>query len=143
MFGARSTPRLRYTINVRDDRPPSKPAARRAQSNSAVASAAGLERRPGPVTPSTRLRSPLALVAREQSLYCAGPAGQFSLACGLAHVGFEAVLEPPIVGESGGLGVDAGGEAGEIGGAERGGFLDHRAVDRRIEQIGEALHGPV
>jgi hypothetical protein len=36
-------PRLRYTIIVRDDRPSSKQAARRAQSNSAVASAACLE----------------------------------------------------------------------------------------------------
>jgi hypothetical protein len=36
-------PRLRYTISVRDDRPSSKQAARRAQSNSAVASAACLE----------------------------------------------------------------------------------------------------
>src|SRR5580704_4788310 len=43
MLGARSTPRLRDTINVRDDRPPSKQVARRAQSNSAVASAACLE----------------------------------------------------------------------------------------------------
>src|SRR6266699_3160863 len=48
-------PRLRYTINVRDDRPPSKQAARSAPPNSAVASAACLEGRPGPVTPSTFL----------------------------------------------------------------------------------------
>src|SRR5712675_1549261 len=47
-------PRLRYTIHVRDDRPPFKQAARSAPLNSAVASAACLEGRPGPVTPSTR-----------------------------------------------------------------------------------------
>src|ERR1700684_1421989 len=70
MFGARATPRLRYTINVRDDRPPSKPAARRAQSNSAVASAAGLERRPGPVTPSTRAVLPGPLTAPCCSILC-------------------------------------------------------------------------
>src|SRR6266568_3502843 len=46
-------PRLRYTFHVRDDRPPSKQAARSAPPNSAVASAACLEARPGPVTPST------------------------------------------------------------------------------------------
>src|ERR1700704_6409411 len=46
-------PRLRYTIHVRDDRPPFKQAARSAPLNSAVASAACLEGRPGPVTPST------------------------------------------------------------------------------------------
>src|SRR6266567_2667254 len=50
-------PRLRYTIHVRDDRPLSKQAARSAPPNSAVASAACLEGRPGPVTPSTMLDS--------------------------------------------------------------------------------------
>src|SRR6266700_3300307 len=49
-------PRLRYTIHVRDDRPLSKQAARSAPPNSAVASAACLEGRPGPVTPSTMFR---------------------------------------------------------------------------------------
>src|SRR6266480_6274892 len=53
MLGARPIPRLRHTISVRDDRLPSKQAARSALPNSAVASAAGLEGRPGPVTPST------------------------------------------------------------------------------------------
>src|SRR5207302_11474587 len=48
-----SSLRLRHTINVRDDRPPSKQAARSAPPNAAVASAACLEGRPGPVTPST------------------------------------------------------------------------------------------
>src|SRR5207245_11044093 len=48
-----SSLRLRNTINVRDDRPPSKQAARSALPNSAVASAACLEGGPGPVTPST------------------------------------------------------------------------------------------
>src|SRR5207302_10012155 len=42
-----SSLRLRHTINVRDDRPPSKQAARSAPPNSAVASAACLEGRPG------------------------------------------------------------------------------------------------
>jgi hypothetical protein len=55
MLGARLIPRLRHTISVRDDRPPSKQAARSAPSNSAVASAACLEGGPGPVTPSTVL----------------------------------------------------------------------------------------
>src|SRR5712671_3865653 len=50
-------PRLRYTIHVRDDRPPFKQAARSAPLNSAVASAACLEGRPGPVTPSTAAES--------------------------------------------------------------------------------------
>src|SRR5437899_1426619 len=49
-----SSLRLRNTINVRDDRPPSKQAARSALPNSAVASAACLEGGPGPVTPSTK-----------------------------------------------------------------------------------------
>src|SRR5882757_10451830 len=43
--------------HVRDDRPPSKQAARRAHPNSAVASAACLEGRPLPVTPSTEFGS--------------------------------------------------------------------------------------
>jgi hypothetical protein len=47
MLGARLIPRLRHTISVRDDRPPSKPAARRALQNNAVASAAGLQGRTG------------------------------------------------------------------------------------------------
>jgi len=41
------------------------------------------------------------------------------------------MLQPPVVGEFGGLGIDAGGEPREIGGAQRGGFLDHRAIDRQ------------
>ena len=53
------------------------------------------------------------------------------------------MLQPPVVGEFCGLGIDAGLQPGEIGGAECRGFLDHRAIDRRVEQIGEALHGPV
>src|SRR5712664_1270934 len=62
MLGAGLTPRLRHTISVGDDRPPSKQAARRAPPNSAVASAARLEGRPGPVTPSTKLRSESQLI---------------------------------------------------------------------------------
>src|SRR5258708_2043296 len=46
-------PRLRHTVSVRDDRLPSKQAARRAPPNSAVASAACLE---GPGGPLPHLR---------------------------------------------------------------------------------------
>ena len=57
-------PRLRYTIIVRDDRPSSKQAARRAQSNSAVASAACLEGA-GARYPIYELRTkPTAMAAR-------------------------------------------------------------------------------
>ena len=52
MLGARSILNFVNTIHVRDDRPPSKQAAR-SDTHSAVASAACLEGRPGPVTPST------------------------------------------------------------------------------------------
>src|SRR5690242_20105202 len=51
--------------------------------------------------------SPLALVARQHALHRAGPAGELPLARGLAHVGLEAMLEAPIVGELGRLGIDA------------------------------------
>src|SRR6266566_2751490 len=61
-------PRLRYTIHVRDDRPPSKQAARSAPPNSAVASAACLEARPGPVTPSTRNSGLAVHIGREPTL---------------------------------------------------------------------------
>ena len=44
------------------------------------------------------------------------------------------MLQPPIVGEFCGLGIDAGLQPGEIGGAKGGGFLDHRAIDRRIQE---------
>jgi hypothetical protein len=50
--------------------------------------------------------------------------------------------KPPVVGKLCRLEIDAGREPRQIGGAERGGFLDHRAVDRRVREIGEALHGP-
>src|ERR1700704_3047235 len=61
-------PRLRYTIHVRDDRPPFKQAARSAPLNSAVASAACLEGRPGPVTPSTRHAQPCACLDDRSAL---------------------------------------------------------------------------
>src|SRR3984893_19403255 len=48
-------PRLRHTINVRDDRPPSKQAARSAPSNSAVARLAWRADR-GPLPHLRRLR---------------------------------------------------------------------------------------
>src|SRR3977135_1411150 len=61
-------PRLRYTIHVRDDRPPFKQAARSAPLNSAVASAACLEGRPGPVTPSTQATFGLpSVIARSEA----------------------------------------------------------------------------
>src|ERR1700680_697625 len=53
MLGARLIPPTPSHHHVRDDRPPSKQAARSAPPNSAVASAACLEGGPGPVTPST------------------------------------------------------------------------------------------
>src|SRR5882757_998162 len=64
-------PRLRYTIHVRDDRPPFKQAARSAPLNSAVASAACLEGRPGPVTPSTHVLS-----GRPRNAYIVAPSTQ-------------------------------------------------------------------
>jgi len=39
------------------------------------------------------------LVARQHALHRAGPAFQFALTRGGAHVGLEAVLEAPVVGE--------------------------------------------
>ena len=86
---------------------------------------------------------PLPLIARQHPLHRPRPARQLPLPRRLAHRRLEAMLQPPVVGEFCGLGIDAGLQPGEIGGAERGGFLDHRAIDRRVEQIGEALHGPV
>src|SRR3954470_701951 len=85
----------------------------------------------------------LALVAREHALHRPRPARQLPLPCRLAHVRLEAVLEAPVVGEFCRLGIDAGLEAREIGGAQRRRLLDHRAIDRGVEQVGEALHGPV
>src|SRR3954471_23975145 len=61
----------------------------------------------------------LALVAREHAFHCPRPARQLPLPCRLAHVRLEAVLEAPVVGEFGRLGIDAGLKAGEIGGAPR------------------------
>lgn len=51
------------------------------------------------------------------------------------------MLEPPGVGEFDGFGIDGGLQPCEIGGAEGGGFLDHRTIDWRVEQIGEPLPG--
>src|SRR6266478_4493593 len=81
---------------------------------------------------------PLPLVAREQSLHRPRPSLKLALARRLAHVALEAMLQPPVVGEFYRLGIDAGGKPREIGGAKRGGLLDHRAIDRRVQQIGEA-----
>src|SRR4051794_19460312 len=61
----------------------------------------------------------VALVAREHALHRPRPARQLPLPCRLAHVWLEAVLEPPVVGEFGRLGIDAGLEAREIGGTQR------------------------
>src|SRR5882757_7467647 len=80
---------------------------------------------------------PLPLIARQQSLHRARPSRQLALARGLAHRGLEAMLEAPVVGEFGGLGIDARREPREIGGAEGGGFLDHRAIDRRVQKVSE------
>src|SRR5450631_283972 len=77
----------------------------------------------------------LALVAREHALHRPRPALQFAFAGGGAHDRAEAVFESPVVGEFLWLGIDAGLKTGEIGRAERGGLLDHRAIDRRVEQI--------
>ena len=83
------------------------------------------------------------LIARQQPLHRPRPPLKLPLPRGRAHRRLEPAFQPPGVGEFRGLGIDAGAEAREIRRAERGGLLDHRAIDRRVEQVGEALHGPV
>src|SRR6202795_216980 len=62
-------------------------------------------------------RALLALVARQHALHCARPPGELPLPRRLAHRRLETVLQPPIVGEFCGFGIDAGIEPGEIGSA--------------------------
>src|SRR3954466_6852880 len=81
-----------------------------------------------------RARPLFALVAPEHALHRPRPSRKLPLARRLAHVGLEAVLQPPVIGEFGRLGIDAGLEAGKIGGAKCRRLLDHGAIDRRIEQ---------
>jgi len=59
----------------------------------------------------------LPLIAREQPFHRARPSPQFPLAGGRAHRRLEATLEPPVVGEFCGLGIDAGIESRETGAA--------------------------
>src|ERR1700676_4752646 len=86
---------------------------------------------------------PLPLISRQRALHRPCPSRQLPLPCRLAHVRLETMLEPPVVGEFRRLGIDAGRKPREIGGAECGGFLDHRTIDRSVEQVRKALHGPV
>ena len=83
------------------------------------------------------------LITRQHPLHRPRPARQLPLPRRRTHRRLEAAFQPPVVGKFCGLGIDAGRKPREIGGAECGGFLDHRAIDRRVQQIGEALHGPV
>jgi hypothetical protein len=56
------------------------------------------------------------LVTRQHPLHRPRPAHELPLARRLAHVRLEAVLQAPVVGEFGRLGIDASLKAGEIGG---------------------------
>src|SRR5262245_64514756 len=95
------------------------------------------------VTPGDDERiNSLTLIAREHAFHRPCPALQLALARGGAHRGLEAVFEAPVVGEFFRLRVDPGMKTGEIGGAERSGFLDRGAIYRGVEQICQALHGP-
>src|SRR5258708_23512375 len=85
---------------------------------------------------------PLPLIAREQALHRPRPSLKLPLARRRAHRRLEAMLEPPVVGEFCRLGIDAGGKPREIRGTERCGFLDHRALGRRVPQICKSREGP-
>jgi hypothetical protein len=82
MFGARLVPDSVNTIIVRDDRSPSKQAARRAPSNSAVASAA--PKAPPPVTPSALAEGgftpdDIKEILLQQAIYCGVPAANHAV----------------------------------------------------------------
>src|SRR5947209_6245936 len=87
-----------------------------------------------------RTRLSLALVACEHTLHRPRPSRELPLPCRLAHVRLEAVLEAPVVGKLRRLRIDASMEAGEVRSAQCRRLLDHRAIDRGVEEIGEALH---
>jgi hypothetical protein len=61
-----------------------------------------------------------------------GPSRKLTLPRRLAHVRLEAMLQPLVDGKLRRLWTDARGQPREIGGAKRGGFVDHRASDRRV-----------
>src|SRR5882762_6069922 len=84
---------------------------------------------------TTQKELPLPLVTRQEPLHRPRPARKLALARCRAHRRLEAVFQPPVIGKLRRLGIDAGGKPREIGGAERGGFLDHRAIDRRVQQV--------
>ena len=53
------------------------------------------------------------------------------------------MIEPPVVGELRRLRIKPRRQSREIGRAQRRRFLNHRTIDRRIEQVCKTLHGPV
>ena len=71
------------------------------------------------------------------------PAGKLPFPHGGVHLRREAALQAPTIQEPVRLGKEAGVQAGKISRAERGRFLDLRAVDRAPDQVGESLHRPI
>src|SRR3990170_2918213 len=71
------------------------------------------------------------------------PAGILALALGRGQRRLEGALELPEVGEAFGVGPYACLVTGEPGRAERRRFLHDRPLYRRIEDVGQELHGPV
>src|SRR5262249_42789221 len=71
------------------------------------------------------------------------PAGPFAgRLCGV-NWRRDPPLALPRPGETVEVRADAGGEACKISGAERGGLHHGRTVDRRVDDVGEELHGDV
>jgi hypothetical protein len=61
-----------------------------------------------PTWPLQKPPSPLPLITRQHALHRPRPSGQLPLPCRRAHRRLEAMLQPPVVGEFCGLGIDAG-----------------------------------
>src|SRR5262245_52310329 len=71
------------------------------------------------------------------------PARPFALAGGGVHLRLEAPLALPRCGEARQIRAQSCSTSREIGGTDRGRLHHCRAVDRRVENVGQELHGDV
>jgi hypothetical protein len=80
---------------------------------------------------------------RKRSIDRAPPGGQLSPALSLRHRRRETALQRPSLGKFRARRIKAGLQSGEIAGSERRRLAHRWAIDRRSDQIGEALHHSV